>query len=51
VRDARIMRAVSQNVITLITSSFGRGTDFIIYDKKIKDNDGLHVIQSFLSRE
>lgn len=48
-RDSRIIRAVNQNVITLMTNSFGRGTDFILLDQKIKDKGGLHVIQCFLS--
>lgn len=48
-RDSRIIRAVNQNVITLMTNSFGRGTDFVLLDQKIKDNGGLHVIHCFLS--
>ena len=32
-----------------MTNSFGRGTDFILLDQKIKDKGGLHVIQCFLS--
>lgn len=48
-RDSRIIRAVNQNVITLMTNSFGRGTDFVLLDQKIKDKGGLHVIQCFLS--
>lgn len=34
-----------------MTSSFGRGTDFVVVDKKIKQAGGLHVIQAFLSLE
>jgi preprotein translocase subunit SecA len=49
VRDARIVRAVNHNVITLMTNSFGRGTDFILLDQDIKDKGGLHVIHCFLS--
>ena len=48
-RDSRIIRAVNQNVRTLMTNSFGRGTDFVLLDQKIKDKGGLHVIQCFLS--
>lgn len=48
-RDSRIIRATNQNVITLMTNSFGRGTDFVLLDQKIKDKGGLHVIHCFLS--
>ena len=37
--------------ITLFTRSFGRGTDFIVYDEAVKHNGGVHVIQTFLSEE
>jgi preprotein translocase subunit SecA len=50
-RDSRICRAVDPNNITLITSAFGRGTDFILLDDRIKENGGLHVIHAFLSLE
>jgi len=32
-----------------MTNSFGRGTDFVLLDQKIKDKGGLHVIQCLLS--
>jgi hypothetical protein len=35
VRDARITKATNSDKITLMTNSFGRGTDFILFDKKI----------------
>jgi hypothetical protein len=34
-----------------MTSSFGRGTDFIILSENIKKNGGLHVIQVFLTSD
>lgn len=34
-----------------MSSAFGRGTDFLLLDEKIKQNGGLHVIQAFLSVE
>jgi preprotein translocase subunit SecA len=51
VRDSRIVRAVNADTITLMTNSFGRGTDFILLDQAIKENGGLHVIQAFLSHD
>ncbi len=48
-RDSRIIRAVNPRNITLMSSAFGRGTDFILLDDKVKENGGLHVIQAFLS--
>jgi preprotein translocase subunit SecA len=32
-----------------MSSSFGRGTDFVIRNDKIKEKGGLHIIQAFLS--
>lgn len=34
-----------------MTDSFGRGTDFILHNKKLLEAGGLHVIQAFLSLE
>ena len=39
------------NKITLMTKSFGRGTDFQVYDPNVNDNGGVHIIQTFLSLE
>ena len=49
VRDSRIFNAVEPNKITLMSSVFGRGTDFVIRDDHIKEKGGLHIIQAFLS--
>jgi preprotein translocase subunit SecA len=35
--------------ITLMSSAFGRGTDFLLLDEQIKKNGGLHIIHAFLS--
>ena len=48
-KEQFIKRASLCGQITLLTSSFGRGTDFLIYDQKLKSNGGLHVIQTFFS--
>ncbi|CAL6101132.1 Conserved_hypothetical protein [Hexamita inflata] len=39
--------------VTFITKvqQFGKGTDFICYDKQIDNNGGIHVIQTFVSDE
>ena len=43
--------ATEPGKITLMTSIFGRGTDFVVVDTKIKSSGGLHIIQTFLSHE
>lgn len=46
---ALIKRATTANQVTLLTKSFGRGTDFICRDQVVSANGGVHVIQSYLS--
>jgi len=46
-----IKAATFSNRITLITKSFGRGTDFICQDKRVIKQDGVHVLQVFFSTE
>jgi len=48
VQDA-IKAACRKNIITIATASFGRGYDFIIRDKLLNSEGGLHIIQTFLS--
>lgn len=43
--------ATHPDKISLMTKSFGRGTDFQVYDDSIKKNGGVHIIQTFLSQE
>ena len=50
-RDADIKRATIAGKITLLTRALGRGTDFICYDRIVDANGGIHVIQTFLSKE
>ena len=50
-RDAEIKRATSAGQITLLTRALGRGTDFVCYDQSVIANGGVHVIQTFLSKE
>jgi len=41
--------ATQAGKITLMTKSFGRGTDFQIFDPKVNEKGGVHIIQTFLS--
>ena len=34
-----------------MTKVFGRGTDFQVLDKRIHEEGGVHIIQTFLSEE
>ncbi|CAF0753965.1 unnamed protein product [Brachionus calyciflorus] len=45
-----ITNAASSNRVVLFTKVFGRGTDFITHDAKVKKS-GVHVIQAFFSDE
>jgi len=47
--QAKIKESCRKGVVTLATASFGRGYDFIVKDKSINDEGGIHVIQTFLS--
>ena len=48
-RKNRIGLATIARQRTLMTDSFGRGTDFIVLNKDINQRGGVHVIQAFLS--
>lgn len=50
-KDRITKAATSSGRITLITKSFGRGTDFICRDEKVRNEGGVHVLQVFFSRE
>ncbi|MBX9585798.1 MAG: hypothetical protein K2X50_00940 [Gammaproteobacteria bacterium] len=47
----RIKQATTSGQVTLLTKSFGRGTDFVCRDQSVSSNGGTHVIQTFLSAE
>ncbi len=47
----RIKQATTSGQVTLLTKSFGRGTDFVCRDQVVSSNGGAHVIQTFLSAE
>ena len=46
-----VKRATTSGQITLLTRVLGRGTDFICRDEIVNTNNGVHVIQTFLSEE
>ncbi|CAF2093384.1 unnamed protein product [Rotaria magnacalcarata] len=50
-RELRIKRASKIGKVTLLTRMFGRGTDFICDNPKLLENGGIHVIQTFFSKE
>jgi hypothetical protein len=50
-RDEIIKFATMTGRVTLLTRSFGRGTDFISRDDNVIAQGGVHVISTFLSEE
>ncbi|CAF3671837.1 unnamed protein product [Rotaria socialis] len=50
-RELQIKRASKIGKVTLLTRMFGRGTDFICDNPKLLGNGGIHVVQTFFSKE
>ncbi|CAF4685946.1 unnamed protein product, partial [Rotaria sp. Silwood2] len=50
-KEVTIKRATTSGQITLLTRPFGRRTDFVCYGPSVVNNDGTHIIQTFLSEE
>lgn len=50
-RDIYVKRAATEGRVTLLTRTFGRGTDFICRNQKLLSNGGIHVLQTFFSEE
>jgi hypothetical protein len=48
-RRGLIAQAATKGNIMLLTREFGRGNDFVCYDKALNGNGGVHVIQTFVS--
>ena len=48
-RDSIIKAATRQGMVTLATKAYGRGTDFKIFDDRMEDCGGMHVLQTFFS--
>jgi len=40
--------ATKMGRITLLTRNYGRGTDFVILDERVKSNGGMCTITTFL---
>ncbi len=49
-REHHIKMASREGQVTLFTANFARGTDFEVFDPKVKEK-GLGVIQTYLSDE
>lgn len=49
-RNPLINYAGTRNRITLISSAFSRGTDFTVFDNDINEKGGMHVIQTYVSK-
>ncbi|CAF4816735.1 unnamed protein product, partial [Rotaria sp. Silwood2] len=50
-RELCIKRAATVGKVTLLTRTFGRGTDFICRSQQLLLNGGIHVLQTFFSEE
>ncbi|CAF1002767.1 unnamed protein product [Adineta steineri] len=50
-RELCIKRAATVGKVTLLTRTFGRGTDFICRNQQLLLNGGIHVLQTFFSEE
>ncbi len=50
-KQVSVQKATIRQSITLLTRSFGRGTDFICIDDTVVTKGGVVVIQTFLSMQ
>jgi preprotein translocase subunit SecA len=50
-KESLFLKATEQGATTLMIRDFGRGTDFKCFDRRVLDAGGVHVIQSFFSKE
>ena len=50
-RDNIIKTATRQGMVTLASRMYGRGTDFKIFDDRMEKAGGMHVLQTFFSRD
>ena len=47
INEAIIRKATTAGNITFSTRDFGRGTKFVCRDRRVIDNGGVHIIQTF----
>ena len=50
-KEGLIRQAATSGTVMLLSKEFGRGTDFVCYDKELDRNGGTHVMQTFVSPE
>jgi hypothetical protein len=50
-RELCVKRPATVGKVTLLTRTFGRGTDFICRNQQLLANGGVHVLQTFFSEE
>ena len=50
-RASVVMQAIRRYKITLITRSYGRGTDFVCRDQGLVKNGGVHIIVTFFPED
>ena len=50
-KDHIVRKAATCGQVTFATAVFGRGTDFVIHDDKLKEVGGVHVLQTYYSEE
>ena len=50
-KEGAFLQSTRSGAITLMIREYGRGTDFVCYDKRMLDGGGVHVIQAFFSTE
>ena len=50
-RASVVMQAIRRYKITLMTRSYGRGTDFVCRDQGLVKNGGVHIVVTFLPED
>jgi len=49
-RDKAVKGAGSKKTVTLMTSEFSRGTDFLVIDRAVKKSGGLALIMAYIPK-
>ena len=50
-RKGAFLQATSAGSITLMIREYGRGTDFKVYNNRMLEGGGVHVVQAFFSHD